>query len=189
MDEEGYYHVKEEFLNRDKEGRVRYQRKKDKNKPIFMFFTDEQEKFTYFQLQRRLSKPYPSFLREDVELLRLVSRSRKNKDLFFYKDTYFDLLVDGDILCDNKKTGLTIPISIYNGSKDGQDNREGKTYNNSFREIKLFDQRIYVETMRSKNSRECNIFSINGIDIMKFEISGRILELINSNKKGIFTIK
>ena len=152
IDKEGYYHIKEEFLTRDKENRVKYQRSKDKEKPIFILFNAEQERFTYFQLQRRISKPYPSLLREDVELLRLTLKAiKENKTyLFFYKDTYFDLKVDADILCDDLRTGLTIPISVYNASKAGRENREEKIYNNSFRQIKVYDQRIYIETIRSK---------------------------------------
>ena len=188
LDDNGYYHIKEEFLTRDERGYVRYQRQKDEKEPTFIKFTLEQERFTYLQLQRRLSKPYPSFLREDAVLLDLTLNNT-NKYLIFYKDTYFDLMADGDILCDNLKTKTTIVISIYNRSDAGLSNRAGKEYNNSHRKITIAKKKIRVETVRSRYHGNINIVNTNGVDLMQSYIIKNILKVINSNEEGVITIK
>lgn len=188
IDENNYYHIKEEFLIRNEKNQVRYQRRQNESKVIFISFTPEEERFTYYELQRRLSKPYPSLMREDVTLLDLTLKN-KNENLIFYKDTYIDLIADGDILCDNLLTGLTTTISIYNRSVDGIKMREEKKYNNNFRNIKLSNKKICVETVRNFRYGDVNIEDINGINIMQERIIDKILEVINSDNMGVIVVK
>lgn len=190
-DEDGYYHIKEELLTRNEKGEVKYQRGQEEDAPKFIKYTPEQERFTYDQLQRRLNKPYPSLLREDVELLRLSSLAVNYKKdyLKFFKDTRYDLNNDGDILCYNEKTGLLTSISIYNRSIDGDFMRDEKNKNNKLRKIKEPEQKILIETIRSKKNINRNVKDVKGIDVMDFSIAKKVIDIIDKGEKGTFIVK